>query len=99
MIGPFESVTIVTIKKTTLVTIEVEVKDTKMIDLSLQISIGTDTMKIGATKVSINTAKDTFKNLGPFIVGNIIDYSNSKEEEEKKKSEEKKRENKKGKGS
>lgn len=63
------------------------VKGTQRIDLSSYISIETSTIQFGGTKVIVNIIEDSFKDLGPNIVCNIIDYSISSEEEEKRKSE------------
>ena len=44
----------ISMEKSTPTTTTMKVKDTKMIDLSSQISIGIDIMQVGATKVIVN---------------------------------------------
>ena len=61
-----------------------------MEDLSSQISIGTDTMQVGTTSVTLKIIEDHFKDLRPNIVGKTIDYSSLDEEEEKRKNKENK---------
>ena len=46
------------------------------------ITIGSDSMQIDNTKVTVDKIEDPFKDFGANIVGNIVDYSSFDEEED-----------------
>lgn len=71
----------ITVEHSTLKKKKMDVKDTKMPDISLQISIGTKTMQVDNTQITVDVKEIPFKDYETNIVGNITRYSSTDEEE------------------
>ena len=46
------------------------------------ITIDSESMQVDSTKVIVEKTKDPFKDFGPAIVGNIVDYNSSTNEDQ-----------------
>ena len=69
-----------------------EVEETCKLDSPPQILIDTKSIQVENTQIIVDNKEDPFKDLGPNIVGNIIEYSSSTNEDEVEEDKKKKKE-------
>ena len=55
-----------------------EIKETNKQDFPLHVSIDSESIQVDSTNIIVDEEeKDPFKDLGPMVVGNIVEYSNT----------------------